>query len=50
MPEIDIWRAPQLMLKRSGDKALEATAHSGHEDGMATWRLQWLLDGSRSHE
>jgi hypothetical protein len=26
MPEIDIWRAAQLMLKRYGDKALEESA------------------------
>jgi hypothetical protein len=26
IPEIDIWRAAQLMLKRSGDKALEQSA------------------------
>jgi hypothetical protein len=26
IPEIDIWRAAQLMLKRYGDKALEESA------------------------
>jgi hypothetical protein len=45
IPEIDIWRAAQLMLKRYGDKALEESAAradelaaAGDDDGMATWR------------
>jgi len=45
IPEIDIWRAAQLMLKRYGDNALEETAAranelalAGDRDGAATWR------------
>ena len=45
IPEIDIWRAAQLMLKRYGDKALDKTvaradqlAAAGDENGAATWR------------
>jgi hypothetical protein len=45
IPEIDIWRAAQLMLKRYGDKALEESAAradelaaAGDDDGVATWR------------
>jgi hypothetical protein len=45
IPEIDIWRAAQLMLKRYGDKALEETvaranelAAAGDDNGAATWR------------
>jgi hypothetical protein len=45
IPEIDIWRAATLMLKRYGDKALEQTATRAHElaadgdhDGADTWR------------
>ena len=45
IPEIDIWRAAQLMLKRYGDKALKESAAradelaaAGDDDGMATWR------------
>jgi len=45
IPEIDIWRAASLMLKRYGDKALEQSAtradelaaHGDH-DGADTWR------------
>jgi hypothetical protein len=45
IPEIDIWRAANLMLKRYGDKALEEsstrvdelTAADDH-DGADTWR------------
>ena len=46
IPEIDIWRAAQLMLKRYGDKALDESvaradqlAAAGDENGAATWRL-----------
>ena len=46
IPEIDIWRAAQLILKRYGDKALDETvaradqlAAAGDENGAATWRL-----------
>jgi len=45
IPEIDIWRAAQLMLKRYGDKALEESAAladelaaAGDDNGVATWR------------
>ena len=45
IPEIDIWRAAQLMLKRYGDKALEESAVraaeltvGGDDNGAATWR------------
>jgi hypothetical protein len=45
IPEIDIWRAAQLMLKRYGDNALEESAVranelalAGDNDGAATWR------------
>jgi len=45
IPEIDIWRAANLMLKRYGEKALEQTAirtdelaSDGDHDGAATWR------------
>jgi hypothetical protein len=45
IPEIDIWRAATLMLKRYGDKALEQSATradelaaDGDHDGAATWR------------
>jgi len=47
IPEIDIWRAATLMIKRYGGKALEestARADQLHEegdpDGAATWR--WI--------
>ena len=45
IPEIDIWRAAQLMLKRHGEKALEESAAradelavAGDADGATTWR------------
>jgi hypothetical protein len=45
IPEIDIWRAAQLMLKRYRDKALEESraradelAGAGDHDGADTWR------------
>jgi hypothetical protein len=45
IPEIDIWRAAQLMLKRYGEKALEESAAradelalAGDDDGATTWR------------
>jgi hypothetical protein len=44
IPEIDIWRAAQLMLKRYGDPALKESAArateltlAGDDDGAATW-------------
>jgi hypothetical protein len=45
IPEIDIWRAGNLMLKRYGEKALEQSAiraeelaADGDHDGAAIWR------------
>ena len=45
IPEIDIWRAAQLMLKRYGDKALEESGAradelmaAGDDNGAAVWR------------
>jgi hypothetical protein len=45
IPEIDIWRAANLMLKRYGDRALDESAiradqlaADGDHDGAATWR------------
>ena len=45
MPEIDIWRAAQLMLKRYGDKAIEESAAradelvaAGDDNGAVVWR------------
>lgn len=45
IPEIDIWRAANLMLKRYGETALEESAKRADElaagedyDGAATWR------------
>ena len=45
IPEIDIWRAANLMLKRYGEKALEESAtradelmSAGDDNGAATWR------------
>ena len=44
IPEIDIWRAAHLMLKRYGDKALEESATradeltaAGDDNGAAVW-------------
>jgi hypothetical protein len=45
IPEIDIWRAAILMIRRYGGKTLEETATradqlnaEGDPDGAATWR------------
>jgi hypothetical protein len=45
IPEIDIWQAAQLMLKRYGDKALEESAArvdelaaAGDDNGAIVWR------------
>jgi hypothetical protein len=45
IPEIDIWRAAQLMLERYGDRALEESAAradelalAGDDEGATTWR------------
>jgi hypothetical protein len=44
IPEIDIWRAAQLMLKRYGDQARKESAArateltlAGDDEGAATW-------------
>jgi hypothetical protein len=56
IPEIDIWRAAQLMLKRYGDQALEESSSRADElaladdhDGAATWHrimtaVTWLTN------
>jgi hypothetical protein len=45
IPDIDIWRAATLMLKRYGDNALKQSASraaelasEGDHDGAAVWR------------
>ena len=43
IPEIDIWRAAQLMLKRYGDKAersarADELVAAGDDNGAAVWR------------
>ena len=45
IPEIDIWWAAQLLLKRHGERALDESAAradelalAGDDDGAATWR------------
>jgi hypothetical protein len=45
IPEIDIWRAATLMLKRYGERALEESASradelasAGDDNGVAVWR------------
>jgi hypothetical protein len=45
IPEIDIWRAAYLMIKRYGEKAVEESAARADElatggdyNGAATWR------------
>jgi hypothetical protein len=45
IPEIDIWRAALLMIKRHGEKALDESAAradelalAGDDDGATTWR------------
>jgi Family of unknown function (DUF6961) len=47
IPEIDIWRAATLMLRRYGDNALEESATradqleaEGDPEGASTWR--WI--------
>jgi len=45
IPEMDIWRAAMLMIKRHGEKALDESAAradelaiAGDDDGATTWR------------
>jgi hypothetical protein len=45
IPQIDIWRAANLMIKRYGNRALEEStaradelAAGGDHDGAVTWR------------
>ena len=52
IPEIDIWRAASVMLKRYGEKALEESAARADElfaeqdqDGAAMWRR--IIDAVR---
>jgi hypothetical protein len=52
IPEIDIWRAATLMLKRYGEKALEDSIARADElfaeqdhDGAAVWRR--IIDAVR---
>jgi hypothetical protein len=53
IPEIDIWRAATLMLKRYGEKALEESASrvdelatAGDDDGVAIWRRISMPSGN----
>jgi hypothetical protein len=55
IPEIDIWRAATLMLKRYGDKAEEQSVAraedlttEGDHEGAATWRR--ITDAVRSSQ
>ena len=50
IPEIDIWRAATLMLKRYGERALEESASradelasAGDDNGVAVWRRICML-------
>jgi len=52
IPEIDIWRAASVMLKRYGEKAIEESAARADElfaeqdhDGAAVWRR--IIDAVR---
>jgi hypothetical protein len=38
IPEIDIWRAGQLMLKRYGEKALDESGRRLYRRGGSNWR------------
>jgi hypothetical protein len=50
IPEIDIWRAAQLMLKRSGDKALEASGARADELAMPpAMKTAWRLGASSGY-
>ena len=42
IPEIDIWRAAQLMLKRYGDKALKESAARAN----SSWPPATIMPGS----
>lgn len=49
IPEIDIWRAAALMLKRYGEQALEESAaradelmSAGDDDGAVTGGGSWM--------
>ena len=47
IPEIDIWRAAQLMLKRYGDEALKESAARADELAAAGGG-EWSLDRLRA--
>jgi hypothetical protein len=56
IPEIDIWRAASLMLKRYGEKALEESAARADElfaeqdhDGAAVGQLANMKPSGRPH-
>ena len=55
IPEIDIWRAANLMLKRYGEKVLDESGTLAHElaadgdhDGASTWRRNYGPPSSSS--
>ncbi len=57
IPEIDIWRAASVMLKRYGEKALEESAVRADElfteqahDGAAVWRRITAAVGQLANE
>jgi hypothetical protein len=57
IPEIDIWRAANLMLKRYGDKALDESAARADElaaqddrNGAAVWRRITDAIGQHYHQ
>ena len=49
IPEIDIWRAAQLMLKRYGDKALEESAARADELAGRPEMMKGWQPGAGSH-
>jgi transposase len=44
IPEIDIWRAATLMLKRYGDKALEIVKRSDDIKGFVVLPRRWAVE------
>jgi hypothetical protein len=57
IPEIDIWRAATLMLKRYGEKALDESAARADElaaqdnyNGAAVWRRITRRRPAREHD
>ena len=47
IPEIDIWRAAQLMLKRYGDKALEESV--ARADELVAAGRPWFVQHGMAH-